>query len=508
MSQNKSNEEVTVLNGLLDKLVLERAFEQARVIAKRLAELCPNDPAALYKYGSVLARLGEPEAAAECLAKSLDLGGDRFIISAEMCLVCMIRGDLEEAIAWCRRGLELKPADPATHRRLADLLAHSGEPDKAVNVLEVLLRMPSLSPGEEKAARAELGRLYMTMGRVDEALSNFRGAAALDNNDAALWTNIGHCLSRKGEMRSALDIFRLAADLLPNPQNLYNLGDALLGVGDPGKALGPLLEALRWDPDHVLAHYDLGRAYLDLDRCKEGAEEARAALMGDPEMKTGQINLGLNATNNLGLCLMGQENYEDAVHFFKQNERQFAMTYFNLGLVLFRMKRNREAMAYFKRAAEIEPNDPECLNFLGQICTELGKLGAAEKYLRRSLELNPEYADSYYDLGNLLLKIKDKRKEARKLFERAIELKPDMKSAYYCLGCFYALENKKTKAIEYLEKAFVKGFNDKAWIEADRDFDNLRGDPRFGKLLAKHFKAGSSAAGLAAAAKKAKKSKK
>ncbi len=62
---------------------------------------------------------------------------------------------------------------------------------------------------------------------------------------------------------------------------------------------------------------------------------------------------------------------------------------------------------------------------------------------------------------------------------------PDCAWSYYCLGCFYALEGKRARAFEWLEKAFEKGFKDREWTEKDKDLDGLRNDPRYAKLLEK-----------------------
>jgi tetratricopeptide (TPR) repeat protein len=271
----------------------------------------------------------------------------------------------------------------------------------------------------------------------------------------------------------------------PSPHHLCNLGDVLLARGNPEKAIAPLLEAVRLDPDHELAHYDLSRAYFDLGRYKEAAEEAVAALKTDPEMTTGRINLGINAMTNLGLSLMNQEKYEDAIRCFRRIEKEFAKTYFNLGLILFRTHRDKEALVYFKKAVEIEPDDPEYLNLIGQTYGELGNYKAAEKSLCRSLEIDSGDFRSFYDLGNLFLKIREKRKEAKRLLERAIEINPEYGPAYYCLCCWHALEGKKTKAIEFLEKAVEKGFKDRDWIEADKDLEGLRSDTRYRTMMKK-----------------------
>jgi tetratricopeptide (TPR) repeat protein len=483
-----NKEEIELLKKLLQKLVDDSEFSQARVVAKQLTELIPADPELWYFFGHIMTKLGEPKVAEEYLARSLELGGDKSLISAQMSFSCMLRGNLEEAIIWCRRALDLNPADAFLHQELANLYTRYGQPGKAVDVLEVLLKMPSLNKAELCATREGLGRLHLTMQQLDDALENFQKALELDDSNPAIWTNIGHCLSRKGNVKKALTAFQLAVDLLPDPLHLYNLGDAYISVDNPQKAIPPLIEAVRRNPDHALAHYDLSLAYFMMGRYTEGAEEARAALRTDPEMERVQINLGISATSNLGICLMNLGKYEDALGWFERNRKLLSSTYFNIGLTLYKMKRDKEALKNIQRALDIKPNNPEYLNLLGKLYTNLGNFKAAEKALRRSLELNPEYADSYYDLGNLMLKLKDRRQEALRCLERAIELNPDMEWTYYCLACYYALENKKTKALELLKKSLEKGLRDKDWIDSDHDLDSLRDDPRFKKLLAQYFK--------------------
>lgn len=486
MSSPKATaQDVEVLKGLLRKLAQDEAYWQGQVIARKLVELVQNDPEVWYLYGHIQARLGEHEAAFECLSKALDIAGPRVEIAREMCWLERAGGNLGKAIEWCRRGLELIPADADFHREMADLHARLGEPEKAIQVLEIFLRMPALEPDDVNAAKEDLGRLYMDLRQFDEALGYFRQVAEADDENDVVWANIGHCLSRQGDTTAALEAFKHAVDKRLDAHNLYNLGDAYLAAGRVQDAIAPLVAAIRNKPDFALAHYNLGLAYFELGRFEEAAREARLALAADPDMVTAEMNLGLSANAHLGLSLMNQEKYEEAIQCFKKNEKEFAATFFNMGLALFRAKRNKEALDYFKRATAIRPDDAEFLDLLGQTYTELGNYAAAEKHLRRSIELGPDEYWGYYDLGNLFLRLKDKRKEAKALLTRAIELAPDFMWSYYCLGCWYALEGKKAQAFEWLEKALEKGFKDLDWIEKDKDLDGLRKDPRYAKLLGK-----------------------
>lgn len=487
MPQETMSREAGALKELLRNLARDGAYWQAQAAAKGLVQGAQDDPEVWYLYGHVQARLGEHQAARDCLSKALDIAGPRVEIAHELCWLERAAGNLGEAVEWCRRGLELEPANPDLHREMADLHNRRGEPEEAIRVLEIFLRMPAIGPDGANAAKEDLGRLYMGLRKYDQALGHFREVAEADGENDGVWTDIGHCLSRKGDAAAALEAFERAVRRRPDALNLYNLGDACLALGRVEEAVAPLVAAIRNKPDFAMAHYDLGLAYYELGRFDEAAREAELALAADPDMVTAEMNLGLSANTYLGLSLMNQERYEEAIRCFKRNEREFASTFFNMGLALFRAERYKEALDYFKRATAIKPDDSEFLDLLGQTYAELGRYKEAEKHLRRSIELGPNEYWGYYDLGNLFLRLKDKRKEAKALLEKAVELAPDFMWSYYCLGCWHALEGTKAKAFEWLEKAFGKGFKDREWMEKDKDLDGLRGDPRYRKMMARHF---------------------
>ena len=69
----------------------------------------------------------------------------------------------------------------------------------------------------------------------------------------------------------------------------------------------------------------------------------------------------------------------------------------------------------------------------GEILKDLGKLKEAEIWIRRAIELNPNYAIAYNNLGNIL-NYQNRLKEAENCFLKVIELKPDFTKAYVNLS--------------------------------------------------------------------------
>ena len=69
--------------------------------------------------------------------------------------------------------------------------------------------------------------------------------------------------------------------------------------------------------------------------------------------------------------------------------------------------------------------------------------------------------------------------------QRALELYPDDMGALLCAACLHSKLGQKEEALALLERVFSKGWGKRDWVEHDPDYDILRDDPRFKKLLAR-----------------------
>jgi TolA-binding protein len=89
-----------------------------------------------------------------------------------------------------------------------------------------------------------------------------------------------------------------------------------------------------------------------------------------------------------------------------------------------------EAMATFQSKCNKYPDSAACHTALGVSLKKLGKLTQAKSEFRRATEVEPSFADSYYELGAMLDSDKD-YSGALQAFERYVDLKPesDRKSA-------------------------------------------------------------------------------
>jgi len=147
----------------------------------------------------------------------------------------------------------------------------------------------------------------------------------------------------------------------------------------------------------------------------------------------------------------------------------------------------------FRKAAEVRQEDFQSPNLLGQSLRMLGRLDEAraathEACVRaeRILALNPVDGRAL-SLGSLALFEVGQTQRAWEWSALALELYPDDMSALVCATCLRAKAGLKEAALETIERAFSRGWGKRDWIEHDPDYDLLRDDPRFQRLLA-HLK--------------------
>ena len=154
----------------------------------------------------------------------------------------------------------------------------------------------------------------------------------------------------------------------------------------------------------------------------------------------------------------------------------------NRGVTYDRLNRYDKALADYNRSLELRPDHPDTLSNRGLTYYNLKRYGEALADYNRSLELRPDDPATLNNRGVIYLRM-ERYVEAHADFNRTLQLKPDKPLAVYNMACFFSLTGKPNDAISHLEKAI--GLDEKYRHDAatESDFDNIRDDPRFKKLI-------------------------
>ena len=263
----------------------------------------------------------------------------------------------------------------------------------------------------------------------------------------------------KGDLDAAADLFQRAIDLEPG------YGPAHAGLATA----------------HSTRYEWFGANDADL----AGAEQAsQRALELAPDLAEAHVARGC------ALSLM--RRYEDAAKEFEEAIRLnpnlfdayycYARTSFARGYV-------PASATLFKKAADVRHEDFQSPFLLAQSLKMLGYDDQASKWRREgirraehALALNPRDGRAM-SLGALYLLEEGQTERAIQWSDRALELYPDDMSSLGNGACLQAKLGHSDRAISLLERVSALGWGQRDWLERDPDYDNIRDDPRFRRLL-------------------------
>jgi Flp pilus assembly protein TadD len=206
---------------------------------------------------------------------------------------------------------------------------------------------------------------------------------------------------------------------------------------------------------------------------------------------------------NEGLLLSQRGDYEGAIRQFNaaQSLNPKSARAHNLsGIAYFRQQNYSSAEAQFLKAVSLDPSSADAYNNLGSAYFAERQFANAERMYKKAMSLSPNSVSPYYSLGTLLL-IQGRADEGTRYLAKGINLDPqflvthsalavdvpspgaDWSETYLVYAKLYARTGHLEQAFEFLRKAQKAGFHDWKRIMEDRDFENLRLDPRIKEFI-------------------------
>jgi Flp pilus assembly protein TadD len=194
------------------------------------------------------------------------------------------------AAAACLTTLAGQSQPPSASLRLLGLCRlRLGAPQQA---LDLLSRALDLAPADPWA-RLHHGIGLQAVGRLDEAVRQFRACVALQPEDPAPSLNLSSALLALGDVDGAVHAARRGRLRAPAmPQAYYTLGLAYLAAGFLDRAVAAFRDATRLAPGFAEAWVNLGIALYRSDRIETAKQAMRAALQADPANQAAAANLG------------------------------------------------------------------------------------------------------------------------------------------------------------------------------------------------------------------------
>ena len=125
----------------------------------------------------------------------------------------------------------------------------------------------------------------------------------------------------------------------------------------------------------------------------------------------------------------------------------------NLGVALFESGKIDEAITEYRRSIELNPNSSQTHNNLGSALAEKGSMDEALAEFQKSVELNPDNAAAHVNLGNALASQGGQLDQAIEELTKGIEMAPGAANGQNGLGVALARAGRLEDAAIHMEKA-------------------------------------------------------
>jgi protein O-GlcNAc transferase len=194
------------------------------------------------------------------------------------------------------------------------------------------------------------------------------------------------------------------------------LGSILMEDGQGDESVAQLSEAVRLLPKSAEAHNALGEAYISFNQAASARPEFERAVVLDPRHAQAHVNL--------------------AAILLQQGDAAHATPHLDQAIRLFGRKPDAAYPHYLRAKIYSEDRDPA--------------KAAAE--LQQAVELRPDYAEAWSDLGDARKNLADS-KGALTALRRAVALSPDDAVAQARLGAQLLETGEAHEAVEHLDAA-------------------------------------------------------
>lgn len=545
-----------------------QSLDEAVAANEKAVALDPARAGMQLNLGALQFARGNRDEAEAAMRKAVELAPDSAESHLGLAGFNWATGRIAEAQEEYRKALALNPTDTKTNRAVAFFFMGSNRPSEAEGYFKAALQ------SKEARAYQDLADYYASQRRWDDSIQTLTNAPPPINTSVEARTRIAvvHYLAgRRAEARKELDeasiafpqhavVLALKAHVLLEERDLngaleaanaavaadrrstrarYAQGKALMAIGDDEEGRKSFIELLKLEPSSAEAKIEISRMHLARNEIDSAIQYAREAVAAAPAYIDAHLALARalmvrdddfeRATQVLSV-LMRMAPKEPAVLVAAgglaqaKGDKAGAERAFTQAVLAdpHSIPARRELIVYFlsagkadaaraqvREALTLMPDSAETLLLAGRTFSVLSD-PAAESFLKRAIELDPQSLDAYNTLATFYLS-KGRRDDAVGQFQAVADRQPKSAEPRMMLGILADVQGRTDLAEEWYQKTLAidprsaPASNNLAWILAERGTSlemalqlaetanlEMQGKPEFMDTLGwVHFKKGS-----------------
>lgn len=290
----------------------------------------------------------------------------------------------EDALKYMEKSITLDPK-PSFYSNLGNVYADLRQFAKAKATYQNALRLdPSLT-----AVYGNIGNMYRAQNNPEQAIFQYLKGLRIDPKNVEIHLHMASLFFDLKRYPQAIESYHKALEIAPNRlEALNNLGSIYHQQGNAEQAITYYEKAIGIAPDFVAGLFNLAnlkREQRDLEGAKTLYEQVRTH---HPDL--------VEASLQLAQILDFEGNPEAAEALYKEvlEKQPREEIYLLLGDRAAQKNNLTEAMGYFQKAHEVNPNNPDTCYNMGTILKQQGDSNGAAYFLNQALQLQDYQSQS------------------------------------------------------------------------------------------------------------------
>ncbi|XP_054278249.1 intraflagellar transport protein 88 homolog [Macrosteles quadrilineatus] len=320
------------------------------------------------------------------LEKQMKREAERSILTAAKLIAPVIEDNFTAGYNWCVEAINSSIYAP---------LAGDLEINKAVMFLkqkDIAQAMDTLKTFQRKeskvasTAASNMAFVHFLQGDLEQAEKCGEMAKEVDGYNAAAYVNLGNCSLAKGDQQKAKQLYTLALDNDTScTEALYNLGLVNKQMGLFEDSLDCFLKLHAIVNHHPQVLYQLAHLHELVGDVDQSVEWFLQLL--------GIIPTDAGVLHKLGEIFDGENDKQQAYHYHFESFRYFPSNFAVLdwlGAYFVSMQVAEKAVAYYEKAALMQPNEPKWRLLIGSCHRRSGNYQLALRTYKDILQEFPE----------------------------------------------------------------------------------------------------------------------
>ncbi len=359
---DKRNESINDVSGVLPTDNMEQRQAHNEVAGKSPEET-------LESVQSMISA-GNNEKAIQALEDLVKENPDQAIAHNDLGVLCYNCGDKERALTHYEKAAHLQPGNKTFQKNLADF--YYVEAGRVEDAMRIYVRILENDPGDMEVLLI-VGHICVSLKQFEDAGVFYRRVLEIEPWNMDARENLNKLGDKRNESINDVsgvlnndnrELNQAHSELAgKSPEETLERVQSMVSAGHNDKAIQALEDLVKENPDHAIAHNDLGVLCYN---CGD-KEKALAYYEKAVQLQPGNIT-------------------------FQKNLADF--TYVELS-------RAEDAMRIYVRILETDPEDIETLLNCGRICEDYKQIDDAKIFYNRVLKIEPWNFDARESLDNL-----------------------------------------------------------------------------------------------------------